>query len=215
MKLFTVLLSASLLSATCILDSVKTKWKQEMYYEVSQKDFRTNALFNRPINLKKPDIARLNAAIFYVTNEKRQEHFLPLLRHRSHLEDMASDHSSEMIKSEFFSHTHPKDKSKRKTIDRALKANIPNPYVAENIYFTGGVKFASYLQLADSIVQALMESPAHKANILNKAAIELGCGSGYTHGSWRNQKRKGRLIKGFWLVTQNFQFYQPIASIDD
>lgn len=94
-------------------------------------------------------------------------------------------------------------------------AKIPNPYVAENIYFNGGKQFDSYLQLADSIITALMASPPHRANILNEAALELGCGSRYTPGTWRSNKKERNSIKNHWIITQNFQFYQPIASTND
>lgn len=205
-------LTLALIATTLTLDVIKPKWTRDLYDEVTLESFRTNALFNAAINLKKPDFARLNAAVFYITNEAREAHNLPLLRFHSLLENMALSHSDEMLKREFFSHTHPKDKVKRKIIDRAIREDIPNPYIAENIYFNGGIQFESYLQLADAIVKALMDSPPHKANILNDAALELGCGSSYTAGSWRQQKEAGELIKGFWLITQNFQFYQIIAT---
>ncbi len=194
------------------LNAVKPKWTTDLYSEVTQENFRANTLFNAPVNLQKPDLPRLNAAVFYITNEYRIAHDLPPLRFHSLLEKMAANHSDQMLKKEFFSHTDPGNKTKRKVIDRAIKVNIPNPYVAENIYVNGGMQFDSYLQLADAIVEALMDSPSHRANILNEAALELGCGSSYTPGSWMSQKNTTTATKNFWLVTQNFQFYEIIAT---
>lgn len=202
-----------------LLDSTNTvidqhTWTPDHYRKVTQAGFRGHKLFTSKVDSKKLDLARLNAAIFYITNEKRVEKNLSTLTFHPQLEQMATIHSNDMLKDKFFSHTNPKNKDRAKVKDRANEVTIPNPFVAENIFMLGGPQEGTYLNLADKIVQAWMDSPPHKANVLHESALQLGCGSSYTAGFWtkKGSKKRDQSVKGYWFLTQNFQFYQEIGN---
>lgn len=206
-------ISALLLFTT--IDGYKPKWENDFYNDLTNENFREFSLFNSVLDKDKLDSPRLNAAIFYVTNEKRVEHDLLPLKHHPLLERMASGHSRDMALQEFFHHHNDNDKTKQRPKDRAMLVQVQNPYIAENIYYSGGKKFDSYLDMADVVVKALMNSPPHKKNILHESALELGCGIFYQPGTWRDVKSEGREVENFWFATQDFQFYQVVEEASE
>lgn len=199
-------------------------------YSFTLKNFRLYDGFNEQIDIENPDIQRINAAIFYVTNEVRAKKRLPLLTHQYQLEQMAENYSKEMIKYNFFSHEHKKSKKLRTTKDRAIVADIPNPYIAENIIEGYLIKYKdnskvivngpgefrdansrkaipphTYLSLADDLVDRWMHSKGHRENILSKDAKQLGCGVAiYTNKKFNYMPS----LK----ATQNFQLYELVKE---
>ncbi len=60
----------------------------------------------------------------------------------------------------------------------------------------------TYLSFADAIVDGWMRSPGHRANLLNKRAIELGVGTQFFwNGNWP-----------YFMAVQNFQFFYPART---
>ena len=65
---------------------------------------------------------------------------------------------------------------------RVEQAGLPEGYVAENVATLGARKRGSgrgytYRELAAVLVQAWMDSPGHRANLLDPAVHYLGCGA--------------------------------------
>ena len=199
-------------------------------YSLTLDNFRSLNKFNEEIDLKNPDILRLNAAIFFVTNEIRVKKRLDFLPHQYQLEQMAENYSKEMVKYNFFSHNHIKSKKLYTPKDRAIYAGIPNPYIAENIIegyllrynnnskviVDGPGEFRdsvtknkipphTYLSLADDLVDRWMHSKGHRANILSKDAKQLGCGVAiYINKTFNDMPS----LK----ATQNFQLYELVKE---
>lgn len=206
----------SLLTICFLLISVDSlaqrKWKDELYQELNDRNFREFKLFKKQIDLDKIEYPLLHAVLFYVTNEARLEQGLPLLEHQPNLEIMAYQHSVAMAKNDFFDHENPKDKKRKTPADRAKLAGITNPSVGENIHATGGRQFGTYIELADHIVQSWIDSPPHRATMYSPDAVQLGCGIYYYDGKWQNYKDVHKQGNGFWIATQNFQLFTKVVS---
>ena len=207
-----VFVSLCLLSLTSLESHAQKKWKDKYYNELNDDDFRDLKAFNKPINLKNPDYKILNAAVFFVTNEARLEYGLEALSYQSNLEVMAWNHSVRMGKDDFFDHIHPKSRKRKKPENRAQLAGIKNPFVSENITAIGGMKFGSYLELADALVDSWIDSPPHRATLYSKDALELGCGVYYYDGVWQKNRDIKKQGNGFWLATQNFQLFTKVEA---
>lgn len=207
------------------------KWQRELYAKITVQDFRHFKPFVEQIDFQALDYPRLNAAIFYVTNETRQKHNLPVLAYAAELECAAWNHARRMVEKNFFSHTDPTD-SKRQTPElRGRLAGIANPYLAENIADCFAINYDgqrgiyplekqgqfsytwkgkpipphTYLSLAEEVVNIWMNSSGHQANILSKQALQLGCGAYFYYDA-------NNLSMPKFKVVQNFQWFKEIIK---
>lgn len=103
--------------------------------------------------------------VLALTNVQRQQAGLQPLRLNSALTVAAQAHSEDMAFNDFFGHTSSNGSDIR---DRATQAGYDYALVAENV----GVGYAT----PTGIVQAWMNSPEHRANILYPDLQELGVG---------------------------------------
>ncbi|OYW29966.1 MAG: hypothetical protein B7Z47_04180 [Chthoniobacter sp. 12-60-6] len=123
----------------------------------------------------KLDSGLLGAAIFFATNEERTKHKLPLFQTSRALMACAYEHSRDMALENFFSHENPNDPAKRTPWQRMEAKGLKSGERAENIArrTTNGL---TYMAFADEIMKMWMKSPGHRANILNRNLLFLGCG---------------------------------------
>jgi uncharacterized protein YkwD len=221
-----------ILISICIPSFFGNVRMQESLYQYNPDNFRDVTRFNERVDPMHPDSERLNAVIFYLTNEIRQGNNLPVLKHNRVLEKCASLHSGNMVKYSFFDHTDRKHKNLRNPNDRARFVGINNPYLAENIMetfvleyksgeevYTGGsgifrkspgtepIQPYTYLRLGESLLEGWMNSPVHKSNILSSQAMELGCGTAFFFNKEFNDMPTV-------IATQNFQLYEPVRLIN-
>jgi uncharacterized protein YkwD len=203
---------------------------KDYYSELNLKNFRKEELFHEQLNFDSIDFSRLHAALFFITNEERAKKRLPFLEYAPELESAARMHSRDMYESNFFSHYNPSVKKKKTPSDRAVLAGILNPYIAENIATSHGLKYKSgekvfvrgsgkfsytmegeliphhtYLSLAETIVDSWMNSKGHRKNILSDDALQLGCGTYFFLDKKFNNMPT-------FNATQNFQLYKKIRS---
>ena len=89
---------------------------------------------------------------------------------------MALGHATRMAEMDFFSHTDPATNSQ--PWDRAVHAGYDYSAIAENI--------AQGQPAVEDVMNAWMNSPGHRANILDWYPSELGIGiyQGGTHGTY-------------------------------
>ena len=92
--------------------------------------------------------------MFALVNQERQKAGVRPLTFDDRLRDVGRAHSEEMFRMGYFSHTSPVSGS---PFDRMRAAGIPFLIAGENI---------AYAQTVDIAHQALMNSPGHRANIL-------------------------------------------------
>ena len=183
---------------TCIAQH----WKTTDYQLHDHHSFFKLEIIHQLIDEKKVDRSLLHAAMFYVTNEQREKHGLEPFRYQEKIEKVAADHAEDMVKYNFYSHIS-EVKGKKTVRDRFILEGINPKMVAENIsssyalqyqigrkvyppkngifqYSTGDreeILPHTYLSYAREVVRLWMESPGHRANILNPQHHYLGCGA--------------------------------------
>jgi uncharacterized protein YkwD len=119
------------------------------------------------------NLGRIRAAILCLHNQIRAEHDLPALHENKRLRKAALGHSKDMVRDRFFEHTTPEGVT---MVDRILKAK----YVREDEGWVLGENLAwgtGSLGTPRGAVDAWMDSPGHRANVLKKAYRELGVGA--------------------------------------
>jgi uncharacterized protein YkwD len=118
------------------------------------------------------NLGRIRAAILCLHNEIRAEHDLPLLREHKRLRKAALGHSRDMVRDRYFEHTTPQGTT---MVDRILKAG----YVREDQGWALGENLewgTGALATPRGALDAWMDSPGHRANILKRSFRELGVG---------------------------------------
>lgn len=101
---------------------------------------------------------------FDLVNKDRRANGLPPLTLSADLSRVAAAHSQDMINRHYFDHNTPDGKT---PFDRLHDAGISYGYAGENIAMNQSVAAAE---------QAFMNSPGHRANILNPNFHKIGLG---------------------------------------
>lgn len=104
---------------------------------------------------------------FNLMNADRAVNGLPALKLNTKLTVLARDYGQDMINRNFFSHYNPEGQS---PFDRMSQYGISYRYAGENLAINRSV---------DAAEQAFMNSPGHRANILNANYTEVGIGVRY------------------------------------
>ena len=190
-----------------------------LFLRIAELKQRVNSTFS--------NLDLLDAAVFWVTNVERGKHGLKAFAFHPKLRQMASLHSEQMKLHKFFSHENPYE-SRYKTMDDRLDAmkdgsfdgfntwgeNIaqypslggPNSFTVEfrngvpHYYSPDGseIMYCTCLEYAQKVVSGWMNSPGHRANILNPAFDYLGCGcTGF-------EKQGNSVSLLYFNLTQNF-----------
>jgi uncharacterized protein YkwD len=118
------------------------------------------------------NLGRVRAAVLCLHNKIRAEHDLPALRENKRLRKAALGHSKDMVGDRFFEHTTPEGVT---MVDRILKAK----YVREDEGWILGENLAwgtGSLGTPRGAVDAWMDSPGHRANLLKPGYREMGVG---------------------------------------
>jgi uncharacterized protein YkwD len=120
-----------------------------------------------------PDnLARVRSAILCLHNQVRAREGLPAMRENARLRRAALGHSRAMAADGFFEHTTPRGLT---MVDRIMRAR----YVRRDQGWALGENLAwgtGSLATPRGALQAWMDSPGHRANILKRSYRELGVG---------------------------------------
>lgn len=116
-------------------------------------------------------------------NKDRKHHKLPPVRMQEDLREVARKHSADMARKDYFDHVNLKAQSPS---DRLKGARVSDAISGENLAKIGG--YRNPTQFAE---RGLMNSPGHRANILNDSYNTVGI------GVIRSQRR-------VYFFTQNF-----------
>ncbi len=140
-------------------------------------DLKTGASKN-PARLAASDarLSKLEAFMIELVNADRQQQGLNPLQSDARLADVARAHSAEMRDKSYFEHESPTP-SLFRPIDRYQIGYGGTPHIiAENIYRVYGGR--SHLTQADTRAAqtAFINSPGHRANILNRDVNRIGIG---------------------------------------
>jgi uncharacterized protein YkwD len=112
-----------------------------------------------------PTLDAFEAEVLARTNQFRQDNGISPLTANAKLSQAAETHSQNMANLDFFSHTGQDGSSAG---DRAIAAGYESSFVGENIG-------AGYSTPATA-VQGWINSPGHRANLLNASYTQLGVG---------------------------------------
>jgi uncharacterized protein YkwD len=127
---------------------------------------------NADLEATQDNLPQIRAAILCLHNQVRAENDLPALRENKKLRKAALGHSRHMVKDDFFEHTTPEGVT---MVDRILRAK----YVREDQGWALGENLAwgtgSY-GTPRGAVEAWMDSPGHRANILKRSFRDMGVG---------------------------------------
>lgn len=97
-------------------------------------------------------------------NQDRAKYGLAALKYNSQLTSLARSYAQDMIRRGYFSHYNPEGQS---PFDRMSQAGISYKSAGENLAINSSVPSAE---------TAFMNSPGHRANILNSGYTEVGIG---------------------------------------
>lgn len=156
------------------------KWSTDMYGRYDYTNYTNFAEFNlSPESGYDADL--LEAAIFYETNRQRVLNGKPQFKYDYRLEVSAHNHSVSMVERNFFSHESPV--SGMETMSQRIEAaGIDFQTAGENIaYRPIG---STYAETAKALLDQWMNSPGHRANILEDNFTHLGCGVAFFRGDY-------------------------------
>ncbi len=184
--------------------------------------------FQEPLRFADLDYPRLHAAMFYATNAVRVRRGSTPLTHHPLLEKAAWRYAERMVEKNFMDHVDPYAAAHLRTPDQRMRAaGVANAMPAENLASYFGIQYQqpepvyvlpggkgqfsrtrngrpipnhTYRSFAEAAVDFWMSSPKHRANILAKEALELGCGAAFFWDA--NGFPKFKLV-------QLYQLYQP------
>ncbi len=184
------------------------EWKYENY-SLSYEDFLKINKVNKSIDFSAINYPLLHAAIFYETNQERIKAGVSVLRFHQSLEAAAYGHALDMRTYNFFSHTSVVS-GKENLGDRARLAGFNWTRIGENIAISFGINYEAgtpvyspnqnggyfsyeykgdpilphtYLTFAKAVVNQWMNSPGHKANMLNVNYSYMGIGAAHYKNS--------------------------------
>ncbi len=118
------------------------------------------------------NLPRIRAAIVCLHNQIRAEHGLSTLRNAARLRRAAVGHSRDMVSDTYFEHTTPAGVT---MVDRIMRAR----YVREDQGWLLGENLAwgtGSLATPRGAVEAWMDSPGHRSNILKRGYRDIGVG---------------------------------------
>jgi uncharacterized protein YkwD len=121
--------------------------------------------------LESHDPADLESLLFTALNQERHRAGLPSVTWSKKLASVARKYSQEMAQTGIVAHV---SKLSGSPSDRLKRANIQLPGVSENLAQAGSAQEAHL---------GLMESPGHRANILDQMAARVGVGVAVIDGS--------------------------------
>ena len=117
-------------------------------------------------------IPEARATVRCLLNEERAQQGVRKLRNHTLLRVAATRHSNDMVARTYFDHDGPAGST---LVSRVTRVGYVNPRVGwtvgENIGWGSGE-----LSTPKAMVQAWMESPGHKANLLNPSFKDVGIG---------------------------------------
>ncbi|WP_184568095.1 CAP domain-containing protein [Sulfitobacter undariae] len=143
-------------------------------------------------------------------NEVRSSFGLDPLKLETNLNESAEDHSQWMMKENVFSHTGENGTTSTQRITSAGFDLLGSWGTAENLAVQTVRGAEGYLDDVKDLHESLMNSPGHRANILNPDLKYIGIGIELGTFSYSNGVTATSLI-----VTQNFGRTQGTVDLDD
>ncbi len=155
------------------------KWDRSMYNNYTYESFSDFRSSDSIIDTENIDTELFCAAIFYATNKERVTEGLPAFEYYYNLECSAQLHANDMVTRFFYAHENPFEPQKKTPSDRMALFDITSGSRSENIAVIGVNPEDTYNSLAQRLLIMWMNSPGHRANILDQTLFLLGCGAAF------------------------------------
>jgi uncharacterized protein YkwD len=173
--IFAAILATGLLAPVSAETEVEVTFSNGNVYLVEAEVAPTEKVEVRSVE----SVNALATEVLRLTNIERTEQGLaPLTRHQA-LESAAESHSQEMRTLNYFSH-HSPTAGKSTARQRVNQFGVNPQMVAENIFECSGYEVELTARLA---VEAFLQSPGHRQNLLNPSATHIGIGLVETNGT--------------------------------
>jgi uncharacterized protein YkwD len=178
-----------------------TQPKQIDYFALSPDEFFNLDEVNKRIDYDRPNQTLLSAGIFHETNRSRAAEKLPPLQHLEKLDEAAMLHVRDMVEKNYLAHDEKGTKYPH-PMDRVRTTGLRPQYVAENIALAFGIQYEggrdvyplkqwrreglsyrqdgpaippqTYRTFAAHALKQWMDSPGHRANILDPHSKFMG-----------------------------------------
>jgi uncharacterized protein YkwD len=113
----------------------------------------------------------VESAVNCLVNDIRESHGLPALVHSAELQGIAERHGTDMVTRRYFAHVSPSGGTVDKRARRAGYLDGPCWVLGEDLGWA-----PASISSAQAVVDAWMESPSHRAVILDPRFREIGVG---------------------------------------
>jgi uncharacterized protein YkwD len=168
-----------------------------------------DAAIDNVMSLENFDHALLSRAIFWETNRVREAHEVRLLTPLPGLDEAADEQATYTALNLHVGHMNPIP-DEHTVADRVAHAGLLASRVAENAIMMQARHPAdasnrdyTYAAYAAYLLEGWMNSPDHRANILNPVFTHLGCSARLAHGISPGDQRI--------FATQVFLLPQPVS----
>jgi len=176
------------------------RFNKPAYYAVPEQEMLQSARLSKVVILDSLDVELLEWAVFHETNIQRQRLGLSSINFDSRLQDAARQHSSEMVRLQYFDHDSPVDGFET-VAKRLTRHGISSGFGGENIAIHPAVKkdgfvfrisgapeetrscwrnsgkHYTYMEFAKDLVRRWLNSAPHRRNILNRGYKFVGIGA--------------------------------------
>jgi hypothetical protein len=116
-----------------------------------------------------PNLERAAWWVFVLSNRERGRHSLRVVQRHSRLDEVAASHNADMVRRGYFDHLDPEGHGPQDRMQRLCPELIGA--AGENLAFI----FAEHEEsLARAVVDGWMNSPGHRANLLNATHTHMG-----------------------------------------
>lgn len=197
-------------------------------YLLSDEAFFAQPVCHQTMVLNRPDTLLLDVALFQATNEVRRAAGLTILQYDQALYQAARNHAVSMIQYDYISHEDLYQLSELTLLKRVQKQTNRFGQIAENIgqyqtidtanwysvrfnarshqyeYVDSDSKHLyqpySYATYARYAVQQWLNSPHHRANLLNPLFTHVACAGRLSANPYQQRRAPfGRLVQNFGL----------------
>ena len=137
-------------------------------------DFGAITVINPP-PLSPAALAAQKKRILDLVNQERAKINLPPLKTETHLTQAAQNQAMDLTKRKYFDHISPEGTTPTDRIKASgYMSSAPCAQCNYSIYY--GENIAKNQETADEVMKAWMQSPGHRANILNPKFQQIGIG---------------------------------------
>ena len=172
------------------------------FFQVTRQQFTKAAAAKEVIRFEAVKSDLLSAAVLHETNRRREENGLPTVKHHPKAIEAAAIQSRIMAQRGSISHENPENEKYQTLIKRVRAVGVNPGFAAENVAKVFGLQYESgrpfytrevkgktifsftpngpaipphtYESFARALVEAWMNSPGHRKNILHESAEYLG-----------------------------------------